>query len=442
MITIYSECESSRLSYTLEVIFQRCLGTPFRVVADMEAFEQSPQPRINYSNQPHNASLRIVPHALLFETHIGEQAIEMEEWNGIPCFFRTDEAGAAPFDIFAAAFYLISRYEEYLCKETDHHGRFPSSASLAVRHGFLERPVVNEWATALADSLTQTGELPSPEQGEFQFISTIDVDMAYRYKNKGFRRTLGGLSRDLLAFEFGKVKQRMRVLRRKEQDPYDNFDIQRRLHRQYPINRVYFILLGEHGKFDKNIRPDKPDFIHLLQHLSEENTLGIHPSYASNDRDESVKKEIHLLETITQRKVKYSRQHFLKTDIRKTFDFLEKEGIRGEFSMGYSDRVGFRAGICQPYPFFNLPLNEPRELLLYPFAIMDVALMRFMKMTPQAAYEKIKDLMEKVQACRGVFISVFHNESLCDCDEWTGWLQVYGDMIKLAVHHHDPLHTP
>ena len=60
---------------------------------------------------------------------------------GCSLFFPAGEVSSIPFDIFAASFYLITRYEEYLPHVQDVHERFPADESIAFKNGFLEQPV-------------------------------------------------------------------------------------------------------------------------------------------------------------------------------------------------------------------------------------------------------------------------------------------------------------
>jgi hypothetical protein len=70
------------------------------------------------------------------ETGIHEQKINCSEWKGKKIFFAT--AGDIPFDIFSAAFYLLSRYEEYLPHELDEYGRYSHTGSIAYKEDFLK----------------------------------------------------------------------------------------------------------------------------------------------------------------------------------------------------------------------------------------------------------------------------------------------------------------
>ena len=53
---------------------------------------------------------------------------------------------------------------------------------------------------------------------------TVDIDIAYSYRGKGIKRTLGGLTRSLLFSEFDEAKERIRALFYKGADPYDTYD--------------------------------------------------------------------------------------------------------------------------------------------------------------------------------------------------------------------------
>ena len=60
-----------------------------------------------------------------------------------------DDSITCGIDIFAGAFFMLTRWEEYVCKVHDKHDRFPASASIAYKNNFLMRPVVNEYVEML-----------------------------------------------------------------------------------------------------------------------------------------------------------------------------------------------------------------------------------------------------------------------------------------------------
>jgi hypothetical protein len=121
-------------------------------------------------------------------------------------FFATE--GDFAFDVFAAAFYLLSRYEEYLPHELDQYGRYAHTNSLAFREGFLDQPLINCWLQALKQSLSQKFSELLFRQKSFKCILSYDIDIAYSYLHKGFVRTMGGFGRSIAKGDWRAVKDR------------------------------------------------------------------------------------------------------------------------------------------------------------------------------------------------------------------------------------------
>ncbi|MEN3363184.1 MAG: hypothetical protein V7606_458, partial [Burkholderiales bacterium] len=58
------------------------------------------------------------------------------------CGYEVHGEGARlGLDIFGSCFFMLSRYEEAVSKQRDHHDRVPAHASLACRQSFLDRPI-------------------------------------------------------------------------------------------------------------------------------------------------------------------------------------------------------------------------------------------------------------------------------------------------------------
>ncbi|HEV8505634.1 MAG TPA: hypothetical protein VGQ53_09550, partial [Chitinophagaceae bacterium] len=145
---VFSHTITPRLQYILDFIGKQVIGKSFEIVNDTATFEQYPGPKINYGNvRITESEFRIQNTQLLFEKGCNEQTIECFEIDNYKSFFKTE--GDFPFDIFAASFYLISRYEEYLPHEKDAYGRYAHENSLAFREGFLHLPLINIWIDEL-----------------------------------------------------------------------------------------------------------------------------------------------------------------------------------------------------------------------------------------------------------------------------------------------------
>ena len=430
MILIYSPHKSPRLEYILKFIFKRIHDVHFDIVNDTDEFKRSDLPKINYSTQPIENCIHIEPVDLLFESTILQKKIDVSEWNEQKIFFKTHSDADIPFDLFAASFYLISRYEEYLPFSADQHGRFEANQSLAGQNGFLYDPVVDQWACLLAEMLKQKFPGFKTCERKFNYISTIDVDNAYAYLYKGTVRTLGAAMRDLFKLDVDENIKRFQTLNG-EKDPFDTYGYLDALHQKYKIEPIWFFLVGNYNTYDKNLPLDNEAFKQLIKEIAQRAEIGIHPSYESNKRFSQLKKEFDYLSDIVQKHVTKSRQHYLKLMFTETYQNLLKLGIKQDYTLGYATDVGFRAGTCTPFKFYDLYNEKETELEIFPFHVMDTTLNQYLKLNIEEAVQKIENIIQKVKKVNGTFISLWHNESVSDHGHWKGWEPVYKKMLEV-----------
>ena len=111
---IYCEHITPRVSYIFNHFLKLSGISEFEITSDLNYFINDKRNKLSYTIQPVHSGLNITPYGLLAETGIKKQEPKAEKWNDSVCFFRTVSEGEFPFDIFSAAFFLLSRYEEYL----------------------------------------------------------------------------------------------------------------------------------------------------------------------------------------------------------------------------------------------------------------------------------------------------------------------------------------
>jgi hypothetical protein len=105
-------------------------------------------------------------------------------------------------------------------------------------------------------------------------------------------------------------------------------------------------------------------------------------------------------------------------------------GICEDFSMGYHDEPGFRAGISRPFYFYNINTESVTEMKVFPFQVMDATLMQYKKLGPMVAADLISKIMGEVKRAGGTFISIWHNTSLLDNRAWHPWREVFESVLK------------
>lgn len=434
MLLIYSYKKTKRLKYTFDTIFQEFLGIDYQITTDKNEFLRYQNSKMNYSSNPFSQEIFFCSNELLFETDIINHEIHFVEYEGINAFFPVyNDKSKMPFDVFAAIFYLLTRYEEYLPYKKDTHGRFIAKESIAYKNGFLNKPVVNIWAYKIRDILLERYPDISLKKRTFEFVPTYDIDIAFSYRGKGLMRSLGGYFKSLSRGDFKNIIMRTKVLWGLETDPYNTFSYQINLHKQYSLTPKYFVLFAKYGPYDKNIPISNRRFQTLIKHLADYTEIGIHPSYASNSNNELLKSEITNLSQTINREITFSRQHYLKLSLPTTYRNLINLDIHEDYTMGYASEPGFRAGTCDSYMFFDLDLNIPTNLRVHPFSLMEGTLKDYKNIAPDNAIHHIKQLVDAVKNVDGTFITLWHNQSLNDNIEEGKWRKPYEEMIQYIL---------
>lgn len=410
MIAVFAENITPRLEYVLDFCF-KSKGFKYRFFTEKTDWQKVNEYRINYSDRPLEAELQISPSRLLFETAI-RHPFELQQ------DLKIDNKD----DPFALIFFLLARYEEYWPADRDQHDRYVSSQSQLVKLNLHREPLVD---IKVKEIWNKIGLNYMPVKDGFEFVPTFDIDIAWAYKHRSAIRRIGAF------MKASDKNRRIKVALGKENDPYDTYsyihDIAAR------VNRIIcFILLGDWSKYDKNIHWKNENYQSLIRGLNTTGGIGIHPSYNSYLDKKKISKEIKRLEEITGHEILKSRQHFLRLKFPDTYEVLRKCGIKRDFSMGFPDETGFRAGTCFPHLFFNLKENNTKDFKIFPFIYMDNALKDRLGNTPEESVELIEDLMKKVKDVGGIFICIWHNSSINDKGEWQGWRDVLERTILMA----------
>ncbi len=425
MLLVYTHKITPRLNYIFKHYFVRILQIPVVFTTKVNEFVAHNGPKITYSRTALGSEFFIRSHDLLFEQGINDIDINISLWDDTPCFFAAGENSSIPFDIFAAGFYLISRYEEYLPHVQDIHERFPAEESLAVKNGFIEKPVVDIWAYKFLELLKEKFPNYTYENREFNLISTIDIDVAFAYKHKGIVRTIGGLINDILQFKFLNFWYRLLTILNFKIDPFDTFQELLKIKKEYNVNTLFFFLIGDYTTFDKNISSSNNRFKSVIKSVADYAKVGLHPSYFTFKSIDKLKKEKLRLEHIVNTPITFSRQHYLRLSIPETYQNLIDLGIEQDYTMGYAKVVGFRASTCSPFYFYDLDFEIQTPLKIFPFAFRDITLKDYMNLSPEESLQKILELKATVKEVNGTFITVFHNETLSENEVWKGWSAIY-----------------
>lgn len=427
MLLIYTHKITPRFSYTMKQICTRILGIEITFATKVEDFIKHTGAKITYTKQPLQNEFFIRSNDLLFEQGINDITINMGTWEGVPCFFSAGERSTIPFDIFSASFYLLSRYEEYLPHVKDIHGRFPPTESVAHKNGFLRSPVIDVWAFKFLEKLKERFPDVECKQRTYDYTSIIDVSASHCFAHRGFVRSFAGLLLDLGSFKLRRVYRRISVWFRPKNDPYNNYSYLIDLHKKLRIKSIFFFQFASYSTYDKNVSPNNNRFRFLIKSIADYSTVALAASYSSFSNIELLKLEKKKLTSVVNREVNLSRMRYNRVDIPETYRNLVHAEFSDDYTMGYTHEIGFRAGTCSPFYFYDINLEVQQPIRIHPFAVHDYALINFKK--EQEVLNELDVLCQDVKSVHGNFITIFSNE-LIGSKQKVSWKKLYESVLS------------
>ncbi len=432
-LSIYSSKTSPRLYYVLGEMIERILGLKISLITDLETFIGIETPKLSYGQFINENSPYIAASGLLFEKGILSTEVKVIDHQGIKALFpvEQDANSCLPYDALSAVFYMLSRYEEYIPFQTDHHGRFSATLSLAYKHDFLNQPVVQLWVAHIAEALLTYYPDLQFKKNNYTFQATFDIDVAYAFKNRSLKWQLLSMGKDIFELKFQQFVMRCLVLIGFVRDPFDTYEELLSLLQTNQISSTFFFQCGKYaGKEDKSLLSSSPFWNKFIASISKVADIGLHPSYSSNYHQAHFENELALYSSIAQAPAKKSRQHFLKLRFPQTYRNLVYYGIEHDYTMGYADACGFRAGTSLPFYFYDLNLETVSNLLVHPFVMMDGTLKDYLNLNQSEALEVFQYYKSTLKEVGGEMMILCHNHTFSDDGAWKGWKETFMNMLK------------
>lgn len=423
MLLVYTHKITPRLNYIFKHVCTRILSFPVSFTTQVEEFIAHDSLKISYSSQQLGNEFHIKSHSILFEQGLADNDIHIQDWEETKCFFHSGDKSSIPFDIFAASFYLLSRYEEYMPHVKDEYGRFTAKDSLAFKHNFLEQPVVDIWAYKFRKSLQIKFPDFQFEEREYNVKPVIDVPMAYYFRQKGLMRTIGGTLNDIFRLKIKQLYQRYLVLLRFKRDPYDTYKWIINMQKHSKSKFLVCFLIGDYTTYDKNISINKKTFVSLIKSVADYCNVGLKASYFALEDFDILKMEKQRMESTINTSLVASRNSFSKLNLPNAYRNLIDLEIKEDYTMGYINHIGFRAGTCTPFLFYDLDYEIQTPLLLHTFHIMDYALLKHSSLLDKK--QTMEKVINKIKKVNGTFTPVFHNYSFSDDPLWKGYRELF-----------------
>ncbi|MFJ5713879.1 polysaccharide deacetylase family protein [Neobacillus sp. NPDC093127] len=443
MITIYLPRNFlPERTYIIDILIGEYLGIAYEI-CDYEG--------VDYKIVLENKSILIIRDSF-FSCQAGEDYLKPENipaeigWGinpfsieeDIPIIYGNDEIAVMSqditcgIDLFGSAFFMLTRWEEYVNKERDMHNRFPAKASAAYKNAFLERPIVNEYVEMLWNMLAHLGIEQARKEREFELILTHDVDHISYWK--GPLRHVQVLGADILkrknvALFLRHIVDLTRVKLGKQNDPYDTFDYIMNLSESAGIKSRFYFMSGGSTQFDNNYQVDESAALNIIKKVKERgHIIGFHPSFNAYNNPLQWKKEKERLEEALGFSVKEGRQHYLRFEVPVTWNIWDSNRMEMDCTLGYPEREGFRCGTCYEYTVFDFIERKKLTIKEFPLIVMDGTLFGFQDLSPKQMETATMKLLEITKKYKGKFVYLWHNSSF-NIEHWKKHDSVYTHIL-------------
>ncbi|MGB1972139.1 MAG: DUF7033 domain-containing protein [Flavobacteriaceae bacterium] len=380
------------------------------LTTSLESFVAHNGPKMSYGEKPLGNEFFIQSTTLLFEQGVQNLTIITKQWHDTLYFFEVGQQSNMPFDIFAASFYLISRYEEYLPHVKDEYGRFNASQSIAVQNGIIESPIVDVWIEFLYRELkTRYPDLHSSLQVKEKFMPIVEVVKPFKYLHKSFFRNVYQWGKSLFQLNFWDLIEHLLVLLRIRKDPWDTFDEFKSLFYEASFPVRFFFLFSKISYLDQGISVMSRNFQALIKEVADYFQVSLLASFSTKTVGQTLRKERETLNHLIHRPINAIRFAWGISSVGESYRNLLAQEIQVDYSMGYSNVLGYRASTAVPFFFYDLSNEMSTTLQVFPVVASERSLMHF---SPIEAIKKMNFLEANLPLESGVHCFAVSNRIL------------------------------
>ena len=427
MLLIYTQKLTPRISYIFKHICLRILGVEVAFTSGIEEFIAHVGPKISYGKKPLGNELFFQSYGLLEQQGLESMDFTVKKWGDTFGFFSVSNSSGLPFDIFSASFYMITRYEEYLPHVKDEVGRFMASECLAHKEGFLHQPIVDIWAYLFKDKLLEAfPELIFPPK-KLIVHPVIEAAQPYAYKQKGIFRTFVGYVNGLFHGEFRNIIERTQVVLGIKRDPLDTFKWIVNKATRSDFKLTVFFLLGNALSFNESMNTHRQKFKMLIKFVSDYKEVGLIFSFNSLSDYEMLKSEKRRMQEITNRSLDCSMNSEFLVNLPDIYRHLVELEVKRDFTMVFRNTVGFRAGTCTPFLFYDLDYEIKTPLIIHPAAMTTLA---FQKKYASDIEKTFHNTIKAVEEVNGTFTMIFSNKDFSSSESNKVWRSIFSEKLQ------------
>lgn len=413
------------------------ISTEARLVYVLHHFQQAyvdvPEVTIGYAHQ--QPQVEVVDGAGNFFSRLNPYppTPTSREWQGqlLPVFFDLNpkqpllellpnKRARINADLLAAAFYLLSGWQEYFSNERDRHGRFPYAASVQQQYGFVAIPVVNHYFDVLKTAVEHaTGQPLHPRRwtndAPFATFITHDID---ELRSAWKAPAKAALQRGAW-WQFGKLLWQ----RFFQSDAWDNLELVQETVVRYGAKSTFF-LLPEHrrasnGTPNADYKLAATALQWRFKALEKQGAeIAVHGSIGTAvDRHRLAREQAQMPVPASG-----NRFHYLSWEPRRTPAVVEEAGFTYDSTLGFAEHFGFRNSYCLPFRPFDFTQGKACRFLEIPLNVMDATLHHpnYLQLAPKEILPALLPMFQEIERFGGVCTLLWHNDHFDPANETTG----------------------
>ncbi len=375
-----------------------------------------------------NTKTDINPQKVIFKTWKNKKIPFLLNYTDNKIIEETNNKIKINFDIIGAAFYLLSGWDEYISEKSDNLGRHIFTDSIQYKLKIIDIPVVNYYFDILKTAIEKAYNITvNYKQNKPRLCLTHDIDNCQTaFTEAGMYELKKGHFLSVAKLIFKHIFK---------DDDWFNFDKILFIEKQFKAKSSFYFL-PQKGKTangfknaDYNIQSKKiQQTINKITETGSE--VGIHSAFNTHLNEKNFKTDLQKF----NKKPIGGRFHFLMYNNPKTVEVLEKNNIKYDSTLGYSEHIGFRNSIAFPFFIYNLQKNKISNVLEIPLNIMDATLYykKYMQLNKNDILPKINELFNEAKKFNGVLTILWHNNFFSDY-KYKGWKDIYIKILETAV---------
>jgi hypothetical protein len=359
---------------------------------------------------------------LLFRTAVlekvntadGKYTIPVMLKKGLPFAVLNDNELKIHADIISLSFIMLSRYEETVICERDKYDRFESKNSIAVKYGFIDFPIVDEYALILKQYLILLFPHENFAVSKSKIIPTHDIDEVRRFA--GIKKSLRTLLGDVYVYKnpllfFKSFLQCLSSIYYPAKDPYiKSIYTLVNISLKYNLTSEFYFMGAQQSQLNSGYNIEAVSVRNAMSYVRKNGMIvGFHGGFETYKNKFLYKQEKERIASAVGSEVTSGRQHYLRFDIFSTFAVLEDAGLLCDSTLGFADREGFRCGTSYAYHPYDLKNDMEFKITERPLIVMDATLFEYRQYTANEAYKQMVKLYERCKTVGGNFTILWHN---------------------------------